>query len=138
MEWFMPIVMQARAGHPDSAAALFARSKLVKLYGDTAAQKTVTKLIMDNTRVWTDTVRPPSAPLTPPALARLDSITSPVLVLLGAHDSRDAHAIADTIVAGVKRGRLIVFPNAGHVLNIDQPVRFDSALVGFLGPTGTP
>ena len=132
MTWFAPIVAQARASHPDSAAALFAASHLLKLYGDTAAQSRLTALVMANAPVWRDTLRPRTPPLTPPALAQLGAIRAPVLVIVGAHDGVDTRAIADTIAKSVPRGTLLVFPNAGHVVNFDQPARFDSTVVGFL------
>ncbi len=138
MEWFAPIVAQARAGHADSAAALFAASKLLKLYGDTAAQPRLTALVMANASVWRDTLRPRTPPLTPPALAQLGVIHAPVLVIVGAHDGADTRAIADTIVKSVKRGKELVFPNAGHVVNFDQPSKFDSAVVAFLTVNGMP
>ena len=138
MTWFGPIAAMARAGHPDSAAALFAAAPLVKLYANPAAQGTLTALIMANAQVWRDTLRPRTPPLTPPALAQLGKIHSPVLVMVGAHDSPDTRAIADTIVKSVRGAKLLVFAKSGHVLNFDQPAKFDSALVSFLWYTASP
>jgi pimeloyl-ACP methyl ester carboxylesterase len=132
MTWFGPIAVQARAGHADSAAALFASSPLMRLYGDTAAQGRLTALIMANAALWRDTVRAKGPPLTPPALARLGRLGMPVLVIVGAYDSRDTRAAGDTIVASVKGAQLVVFARAGHVVNFDEPARFDSTLVAFL------
>jgi pimeloyl-ACP methyl ester carboxylesterase len=137
MAWFGPIAAQARAGHPDSAAAMFARSPLLRLWSNPGMQATLTALVMANARVWTDTL-PRGAPLTPPALAQLGKIASPTLVIVGGHDGVDTKAIADTIVKSVKGATHLVFPNSGHVLNMDQPAKFDSALVKFLGPRGVP
>jgi len=137
MTWFGPIVAQARAGRPDSAAVLFAAAPLLKLWANPGMQPTLTALVMANARVWTDTLRR-GAPLTPPALAQLGKLTMPTLVIVGGHDGADTKAIADTIAKSVKGAALLVFPNSGHVLNMDQPAKFDSALVKFLGPRGTP
>jgi pimeloyl-ACP methyl ester carboxylesterase len=38
----------------------------------------------------------------------------------------------------VKGAKLMVFQESGHVLNLDQPAKFDSALVGFLWYTASP
>lgn len=137
MTWFGPIAAMARAGHPDSAAALFAASPLLKLWANPSMQPTLTALVKANAHVWTDTL-PRGAPLTPPALAQLGKITSPTLVIFGGHDGRDTKAIADTISKSVKGAVLLPFPRSGHVLNMDEPRRFDSVLVRFLGPRGQP
>ena len=137
MTWFGPIAAQARAGHPDRAAAMFAAAPLLKLWANPSMQGTLTALVMANAHVWTDTL-PRKPPLTPPALAQLGNISSPTLVIVGGHDGVDTKAIADTIAKSVKGAVLLPFPKSGHVLNMDQPAKFDSALVKFLGPRGTP
>jgi len=130
MAWFGPIAAQARAGHPDSAAALFASSAFMQTWGLNDAGK-VRAMVMANARVWTDTV-PPRPPLTPPALGRLGQIQSAPLVIVGANDSPDIRAVADTIIASIPGSKLVVIPNAGHFVNLDHPGRFDEALVNWL------
>ena len=137
MTWFGPIAAQARAGHPDSAAALYARAPLLKLWANRSTQPTLTALVLANAHVWTDTF-PRKAPLTPPALAQLGKIASPTLVIVGGHDGADTKAIADTLAKAITGAAFVMFVNSGHVLNMDQPAKFDSALVKFLGPRGEP
>ena len=137
MTWFGPIAAQARAGRPDSAAALYARAPLLKLWANPSMQPTLTALVLANAHVWTDTL-PRKAPLTPPALAQLGKIASPTLVIVGGHDGADTKAIADTLAKAIKGAAFVMFVNSGHVLNMDQPAKFDSALVKFLGPRGEP
>jgi pimeloyl-ACP methyl ester carboxylesterase len=130
MAWFGPIAAQARAGHPDSAAALFASSAFMQTWGLNDAEK-VRSMVMANARVWADTVAP-RPPLTPPAFGRLGQIQSAPLVIVGANDSPDVRAVADTIIASIPGSKLVVIQNAGHFVNLDHPGRFDEALVNWL------
>ena len=66
------------------------------------------------------------------ALGRLGQIQSAPLVIVGANDSPDIRAVADTIIASIPGSKLVVIQNAGHFVNLDHPGRFDEALVNWL------
>ncbi len=64
--------------------------------------------------------------------ARLSSITSPTLVIVGADDQGTPPAMAEEILRAIDRSRLEVIPAAAHLSNIEQPERFNALLNAFL------
>jgi pimeloyl-ACP methyl ester carboxylesterase len=67
-----------------------------------------------------------------PALAR---VRVPVLLVAGAGDAPAVEA-SRALAAGLPDGRLEVIPDAGHVVNLVQPKRFNDALRAFLDGLG--
>lgn len=61
-----------------------------------------------------------------------DSITVPVLVIVGEHDPVATPAHAATLAAAIPGARLHVIAGAGHVSNIEAPEAFNAALDEFL------
>jgi pimeloyl-ACP methyl ester carboxylesterase len=66
------------------------------------------------------------------AADRLDELTMPVQVVLGDSDSADIERAADRIVTKAVNARLAVVRDAGHAVNLDQPVVFLDVLSAFL------
>ncbi len=60
----------------------------------------------------------------------LDSIKVPVLAIAGQQDS--AHETTRAIAEGVRQGRFVSIPRAGHLSNLEQPEKFNAALRQFL------
>jgi 3-oxoadipate enol-lactonase len=60
----------------------------------------------------------------------LASIAMPVLAIAGQQDS--AHESTRAIAEGVRNGRFISIPRAGHLSNLEQPEKFNTALREFL------
>jgi 3-oxoadipate enol-lactonase len=71
-------------------------------------------------------------PLTPPALGRLDEIRVPTLVIVGDKDATDQLQIADMIEHRIPGSRKIVFPGAGHLVNMEFPDLFNQRVLEFL------
>ena len=63
---------------------------------------------------------------------RLAEIEQPTLVLVGADDQPDIHAIADQLVRTLPNVGFESIPNAGHVPNMEQPAQFDRLVGAFL------
>jgi len=63
---------------------------------------------------------------------RLAEIEQPTLVLVGADDQPDIHAVADQLVRTLPNVGFDSIPNAGHVPNMEQPERFDQIVGAFL------
>lgn len=129
MTWMAPVIAAARAGHPDSAAALWAATPIMRVPDDAAAR--VRDMVMDNAKLWT-LASNPERPLAPPAIERLGDIRVPVLVLVGGGDVPDERRVADTLAAAIPGARELVIPGAGHLLDFTARAAFDSALVRFL------
>lgn len=61
----------------------------------------------------------------------LHHLETPTLVIAGANDAPSV-AASRALAAALPRARLVIVPNAGHVVNLAQPAAFDAALLGFL------
>ena len=62
----------------------------------------------------------------------LDRIAVPTLVVVGEDDTLTPVAAARQIVEAIKGARLEIVPEAGHLVNIEQPDRFNRILRDFL------
>ena len=71
-------------------------------------------------------------PLAPPAAGRLSEVTVPTLVLTGDLDDAQTQASCRHLADSVSGARLEVFEGAAHMLNLEQPERFERVVVDFL------
>jgi pimeloyl-ACP methyl ester carboxylesterase len=72
--------------------------------------------------------------LDPPAVGRLAEIGAPTLALLGKEDMPSIHEIVGMVQDQVPGARTVVFPQAAHMINLEQPQRFiDEVLEHLLG-----
>jgi len=65
---------------------------------------------------------------------RLGEIHVPTLIVVGASDIPDVHAQAGVLEAGIHGARRVVFPGAGHLVQLDQPEALDRKILLFLRP----
>jgi 3-oxoadipate enol-lactonase len=63
---------------------------------------------------------------------RLTEIHVPTLVIAGAHDNVDARNNYQRWAEGIPGAKMKVFPNSGHLVNIDEPAAFNQAVIEFL------
>jgi pimeloyl-ACP methyl ester carboxylesterase len=77
--------------------------------------------------------------LEPPAASRLAEIRVPTLVVVGEHDPRPIHEVADMIASQVPGARKVVIADAGHHPNMEHPAEFNQAVESFLSsrPAGS-
>ncbi|MGD8416347.1 MAG: alpha/beta fold hydrolase [Pseudomonadales bacterium] len=68
---------------------------------------------------------------TPRVIESLPGIAVPTLVVAGAEDEPFL-AATDYMAAKIPNARKVIIPNAGHAVNLDQPVRFNEAVLEFL------
>jgi pimeloyl-ACP methyl ester carboxylesterase len=89
------------------------------------------QMIFDNAR----TVPLQLAAPRPPAISRatLRGMKVPTLVVGGAQSPRYLALITEVLVQGIPDSRLVVIPNATHLMNYQNPVAFNEALLHFLG-----
>jgi len=66
----------------------------------------------------------------PPLWDRLAELRSPVLVIAGALDTRYA-SLSQAIAARIPGSKLVVVPDAGHTVHLEQPAAFLEALERF-------
>ena len=67
-----------------------------------------------------------------PRSQRLAEIQIPTLVISGAHDDIVAKTHYRDWASGIPNARLVVFPNAAHLVNIDQVDEFNQTVLDFL------
>jgi len=73
----------------------------------------------------------PVLDLDPPAAERLKEIKSPTLVIVGELDVPDFHAIAEKLQKDISHARTVTIPGAGHCSNLEDPGRFNEAVLAF-------
>jgi pimeloyl-ACP methyl ester carboxylesterase len=70
--------------------------------------------------------------LTPPAIERLAEVHAPVLVLAGTLDLPEKIELAQRVAEEMPDARLELFAGAAHMINMEQPARFNQAVLAFL------
>ena len=68
-----------------------------------------------------------------PRADRLAELKVPTLVIAGAHDNIDARNNYKRWAEGIAGAEMVVFPDSGHLVNIDQPEDFNRTVLEFLG-----
>jgi pimeloyl-ACP methyl ester carboxylesterase len=71
-------------------------------------------------------------PLDPPAAGRLGELRVPLLVMLGTYDDPGTQESMRHLAATVPGARLEVFEGVAHMVNLEQPDRFNHVLRAFL------
>ena len=69
-----------------------------------------------------------------PLWDRLGDIACPVLVLVGEHDAKFT-ALGRRLVDGLPAAELVVIPDAGHSVHLEQPEATAASLVSWLART---
>jgi 3-oxoadipate enol-lactonase len=105
-----PLFASTRA-HPEAGAALAA------IVGDYSG--------------WHWENRNPAAPFTADA-ASLGAVAAPALIVSGEQDMAGYREIAATLAAGIPGAALLRLPQAGHMLTMEAPDRFNRAALDLL------
>ena len=71
-------------------------------------------------------------PLDPPAAGRLGEVRVPTLVMIGMADEPGGILNGRTIAAKVPGARLVEFENVAHMIQLEEPERFDRLVLEFL------
>lgn len=71
-----------------------------------------------------------------PRKDRLGEINVPTLVLSGAFDNIVSRNNSKNWAEGIPGARLVLFPDAAHLVNIDQPEEFNRTVLEFFGGLG--
>jgi pimeloyl-ACP methyl ester carboxylesterase len=70
--------------------------------------------------------------LSPPAIARLEEVACPTLVMPADHDPGFSRRESAIMAERIPGARLVEIPDVDHVLNMRAPERFNEAVLGFL------
>jgi len=60
------------------------------------------------------------------------SVTCPTLVMRGGRDMQGYRDIAATLAESIREASLVTFEDSGHMLNLEEPERFNSLLADFV------
>jgi 3-oxoadipate enol-lactonase len=71
-------------------------------------------------------------PLSPPAAQRLDEVRVPVLVLIGLADEPGGNLALEHLASSVAGARVMEFPNVAHMIQLENPERFNRLILEFL------
>lgn len=74
----------------------------------------------------------PLNPLQPPAVTRLEALTCPVWVVVGALDHPEILRAGEMMVKAMPRAHQTIMANTGHVPSYEQPQQFGALLKEFL------
>jgi 3-oxoadipate enol-lactonase len=72
-------------------------------------------------------------PLDPPAVQRLDDVRVPTLVMIGEVDEPGGVAAGRHLADSVAGARLVEFPGVAHMIQLEEPERFNALVLEFLG-----
>lgn len=73
--------------------------------------------------------------INPWGIDRLGEIQVPSLILCGERDTA-FHAATDLMARSIPNARKVIIPGAGHGANVDNPARFNAAVLDFLKEIG--
>jgi pimeloyl-ACP methyl ester carboxylesterase len=129
---FEPIRRAAHAGEAAQATKLFFELAYSQGAGTFETQpEAFRQMILDNAR----TVPLQLAAPWPPALscATLGGVQAPTLVVRGAQTPHYMALLSEVIVQCIPGSRLVVIPQATHLMSHQNPTAFNEALLDFLG-----
>ncbi|HSL46577.1 MAG TPA: alpha/beta hydrolase [Anaerolineales bacterium] len=76
----------------------------------------------------------PIDPLDPPAVARLEGVNCPTLIVAGSLDHPEILRAADVMVTRIPNARKTILEGTAHVPSYEQPEKFVQSLLEFLCP----
>ena len=65
-------------------------------------------------------------------LADLPKIEAPTLLVYGEHDTLTPPGVGQRMLEEIKGARMTVIEDSGHLMNMEQPARFNAAVLDFL------
>jgi len=71
------------------------------------------------------------------AMGRLDEITAPALVVIGGRDVLDFRLMGEALAEGLPNATRHLWPDSGHVPNMEEPDRFNELIIDFLNTVYT-
>ncbi len=134
-DWFAPIDSAVAARDSVRAAELWLKSPyMAPAMENPALASRLHQLAVGNAHFW---VEPYSErELTPPAIGRLGEIQAPTLLILGSRDVADIHRIVDTLSRLIPSAKRVVLEGSGHMVNLEEPERFNRLVLEFLRQQG--
>ena len=86
-----------------------------------------------NYSFWHCTNEDPAVGLRPPAALQLGKIGVPTLIVTAEYDIPACIEIADLMERDIPDSKKVVFKDASHLMNIDEPEEFNKLVLDFIG-----
>ena len=106
-----------------------------RLFETTNKNKTVKeklKNMIDDYSGWHWVNPDPEVLINPKAIYRIENIPAPTLIIVGEKDIPDNIAIANILKEKIPRSEKIIFPNIGHMVNMEAAEAFNKTVADFL------
>jgi pimeloyl-ACP methyl ester carboxylesterase len=133
--WFARIDSAAAARDSVRAAELWLKtSYMVPAMENPELAPQLHQLAIGNAHFWLEPYS--ERELKPPAIGRLGELRAPTLLILGSRDVPDIHRIVDTLARSLPSAKRVLFPGSGHMVNLEQPERFNRVVLQFLQERG--
>jgi 3-oxoadipate enol-lactonase len=101
---------------------------------DVRVRERLREMIANNYRLHQEELQP--RVLEPPAVERLGEIRAPTLVLWGDLDFSEVGAAMTLLTERVPGAQHVIFPGVAHMVNMEEPVRFNALVLDFLEQAG--
>jgi pimeloyl-ACP methyl ester carboxylesterase len=138
-EWlasYAPIVEAGRRGDVALAKQLWLAHPLFAPAREQPQVFARLRAMVDDYSGWHLVHRNAERQVSPPALAQLDRIRAPTLVVVGDRDLPDFQRIAEHVERGVASATRRTIPGTGHLANMEAPEAVNQALGAFLSRAG--
>lgn len=98
---------------------------------DEEKYKRITPMVDFNARRVFSQEFPPKEDWGKPMIDRLGEVKVPTLLFIGEKDTPDNHEVMQIIHREVKQSKLVVVPDSGHVVNVENPSCVNQTIVEF-------
>jgi 3-oxoadipate enol-lactonase len=116
-------------GEPKDIAVPVAKT----LVGPKASQEAFDKLVDSMTRLHKESyIKSIEATVMSDNMNRLGEIQAPTHVVVGGADRLTTPEMARGLVEKIPRARLTIIPDAGHLVNIEEPAQFNEKVIAFI------
>lgn len=95
-----------------------------------SVRERVHRMILNNYNMHPEEGKPIT--LDPPAAGRLSEVKVPTLVIVGDLDTSSTQASAEFLANSVEGAKKVVFEGVAHMVNMEEPERFNRVVVEFL------
>lgn len=132
-EAMIKIYQEAAKATPQKAAELWTQTGFFAALKDKPkARAHILQMLADNHRMWTTAMDDKYIFPKQASIERLNKITAPTLVVVGAIDLPDLLAIGKVLDEKIPDSELVVMKNASHHPNLEKPKEFNRILRKFL------
>jgi pimeloyl-ACP methyl ester carboxylesterase len=130
------IIKTARDVGPEQATALWLKDPFMAPAMEQARLTPILqRMALENAHCWLENPvlqRPPR----PAAAARLGEIKIPTLLVIGDRDVPQIKATVETLERGIGGAKKVSIRGAGHMVNMENPMAFNTAVLEFLRGQG--